>query len=385
MKKDDGLRKEELNLFSISFSGNFFKKVISFFIVLTIINTVLLTGLGFYLHSFITNHDDKQKINEIVYEKEVFVEPASLEKSVLTIPDIVEEVSPSVVGIFNRANVGKLLLDEMVDDGIGTGVIISKEGLVLTNYHVVEGANEIEVLLSNGKGITANIVNFDATMDLAVIKLNGEVGNLPVAKLGDSDKLRAGEIAIAIGNPLGKQFLRSVTIGVISATGREITIDGKKFNLIQTDAAINRGNSGGPLVNFKGEVVGITTVKITNEGVEGLGFAIPINEITPKIDVLSKPRLVHGLIGQDITEEIAAKYNIPTGFYITGVEPFSGAEMAGLRKGDIVLEFDNTRVETLKDIDNIKNKFNSGDMVDIKILRNTEILDTQIRLQAYHP
>ena len=96
-------------------------------------------------------------------------------------------------------------------------------------------------------------------------------------------------------------------------------------------------------------------------------------------------QISHGLIGQDITEEIAAKYNIPTGFYITGVEPFSGAEMAGLRKGDIVLEFDNTRVETLKDIDNIKNKFNSGDMVDIKILRNTEILDTQIRLQAYHP
>lgn len=385
MKKDESIKKEERHLFSISFSGDFFRKVISVFIILTILNTIILTALSFYMYSFISNHDDKQKLNEIVYEKEVIVEPASLEKEILTIPDIVENVSPSVVGIFNRENVTNLLSEEAVNEGIGTGVIINKEGLILTNYHVVEGATEIEVVLSNGKGMTANIVNFDSNMDLAVIKLNGEIGSLPVAKLGDSDKLRTGEIAIAIGNPLGKQLMRSVTIGVISATGREITINGKKFNLIQTDAAINRGNSGGPLLNSKGEVIGITTVKITNVGVEGLGFAIPINEITPKIEILSKPRLIHGLIGQDITEDIATKHNIPTGFYITGVEPFSGAEMAGLRKGDIILEYNKIRISSLKEIDTITNNFNSGDMIPVKILRNTEIFDTKIRLQAYQP
>ncbi|MGE5613785.1 MAG: S1C family serine protease [Bacillota bacterium] len=266
--------------------------------------------------------------------------------------------------------------------GEGSGIIISSDGYILTNYHVVSyadpknnisGRKILEVFLPDGREANAVFVGGDSKTDLALIKI--DLKNLPVAELGDSSKLEVGELAVAIGNPLGMEFAGSVTVGVISALNRTVDMGDKTLNLIQTDAAINQGNSGGALLNSKGQVVGINSAKISTSGVEGLGFAIPINDAKPVIEQLKKYGYVRGrpfigISGEEVSSVYTAYYGWPKGIYITNVTRGSGAEKAGIRAGDILVSLGGVAVETMKDLDNAKSKYKPGDSVTVKIYRS---------------
>jgi serine protease Do len=266
--------------------------------------------------------------------------------------------------------------------GEGSGVIISKDGYIMTNYHVVEYADTrnysgynttLEVFLPDGTQAKAKFIGGDEKADLAVVKI--DVNNLPVAELGDSSKLEVGETAIAIGNPLGMEFAGSVTVGVVSALNRQVETEDKTLNLIQTDAAINPGNSGGALVNSQGQVIGINTIKISETGVEGLGFAIPINDAKPIVDQLIafgyvKGRPLIGISAQEITKILSQQYSLPEGLYIIDVSPESGAAAAGIKKGDIIVSLAGKDVKTMKELDEVKKTYKAGDTVDIVIVRD---------------
>ena len=302
-----------------------------------------------------------------------------------TVTKIAKRVGPSIVGIrmvtLSPRNwyYGDAMSQSKYE---GSGIIIDSKGYIMTNYHVVQYADPknsisknttLEVFLSDGRQAMAKFIGGDQKSDLAVIKI--DLKNLPVAEFGDSDALEVGELAVAIGNPLGLEFQGSVTVGVISALNRTISIDDRTLNLIQTDAAINPGNSGGALLNSKGEVIGINTAKISLSGVEGLGFAIPINEAKPIVDQLImfgyvKGRPFIGISGREITETISYLYDIPLGIYIMEVVPDSGAEKAGIREGDILVSLDGAEVRTMKDVDNIKDKYKAGDTVEAIVVRN---------------
>ncbi len=299
-----------------------------------------------------------------------------------SVTSIAKKASPSIVGIrMTVVNQSGRFYDTQASAGEGSGVIISKDGYIMTNYHVVSYAdpkNErsrsttLEVFLPDKRQAEAEFIGGDSQNDLAVIKIN--LDNITPADLGDSSELQVGELAVAIGNPLGMDFMGSVTAGVISALDRTITIDDKTLGLIQTDAAINPGNSGGALLNSQGKVIGINTAKISVSGVEGLGFAIPINTAKPIVDQLImfgyvKGRPMIGIAGNEITEVFSQIYNIPVGIYITEVSPGSGAYNAGLKKGDVLVSLAGQEVKTMKDVDTIKKLYKAGDTVDIVIMR----------------
>lgn len=292
----------------------------------------------------------------------------------LSVANIAKQVGPAVVGVSTKSitSIDMFGLPE-TQEGMGSGIIFNEDGYILTNYHVINGAKQITVIFNNGKEgkeIPAKVVNYDSSLDLAVIKLTEDVEIPAVAEFGDSDSIEVGEPAIAIGNPLGKQFLGTVTAGVISAVNREITVDGQTQKYIQTDAAINPGNSGGALVNTYGQVIGINTAKIGGSQIEGLGFAIPINTVKPQIEKLIKPLLKIGISASNITQNIAKRNNLPIGIYIHQVEEFSPAEKAGLLPGDVITKFDGKTVKTVEEMNALKQKHNSGDKVEIQVIRD---------------
>lgn len=291
----------------------------------------------------------------------------------LSVANIAKQVGPAVVGVSTKSvtSVDMFGFPES-EEGMGSGIIFNEDGYILTNYHVVNGAKQITVIFNNGtegKEIPAKLVNYNPSMDLAVIKLTENVKVPAVAEFGDSDSLQVGDPAIAIGNPLGKQFLGTVTAGVISAVNREVSVDGQKQKYIQTDAAINPGNSGGALVNTYGQVIGINTAKIGGSQIEGLGFAIPINAVKPLIDSLTKPILKIGISALNIDEKLSKEHDIPVGVYIQQVEGFSPAEKAGLIPGDVVIKFDGKKVKTVQEINELKQKHSAGDSVQVEINR----------------
>lgn len=300
------------------------------------------------------------------------------EKGDLTLPEVIARVEPAVVGVATTSISQDMFYGGKIQQGIGSGAIISDEGYVLTNYHVIEGAKEVKVILQDGetsKEVNAKVVNYDQVRDVAVVKITDEGVKMPgVAELGDSDELMKGQQVIAIGNPLGKEFSGTVTSGIISSVNRQLATDsnGKALNFIQTDAAINQGNSGGPLMNAKGQVIGINTAKIGSTGVEGMGFSIPINEIKPKIESLMKPMLRIGIGGRDLTEAIAKENRLSAseGVLVLEVSEFSPAEKAGLKIYDIITTFDGHKVTSVNDINDIKAKKNAGDTVKVGILRD---------------
>ena len=235
-------------------------------------------------------------------------------------------------------------------------------------------------MLSDGKEVSAKVVNYDAASDVAVIKLADNTKVPGVAEFGDSDMLEVGESVVAIGNPLGKEFLASVTTGVVSAVNRQVSIENKDLKFIQTDAAINPGNSGGPLVNSKGQVIGINTAKISVTGVEGLGFAIPINTVNPKMDSLIKPILNIGISCRDITEDMSKEYNIPVGVYVSQIKEFSAAEKAGIMPADIITQFDGQKIKTVEEINKIKGTHKAGDTVKVELVRNEKTIKINLTL-----
>lgn len=286
-----------------------------------------------------------------------------------------KKVGPAVVGITNKAYVRDIFNRvQLTERGTGSGVIYDKAGYIATNNHVVEGANEIIVSLPDGRTVKGKVLGADAVTDLAVVKI--EADNLPVAKFGDSDTLQVGEPAIAIGNPLGLEFRGSVTAGVISALNRSIELGERKFSLIQTDAAINPGNSGGALVNADGEVVGINSAKIVVSGVEGIGFAIPVNTAKPILDELAsrgrvaRPYLGASLMDKDIAERYGFEIDLHGGIFLVKVVQGSPADKAGIRPGDIILRFNGAKVATAMDLRSKIDACKVGDRVEVVILHN---------------
>ncbi len=261
---------------------------------------------------------------------------------------------------------------------LGSGFIISQDGYILTNNHVVENATEITVILHNEKTYSAKVIGTDPKTDLALIKI--EAKGLPTVKLGDSDKLQVGEWVMAIGNPFG--LAETVTAGIVSAKGRVIG-SGPYDDFIQTDAAINPGNSGGPLFNIKGEVVGINTA-IIEQG-QGLGFAIPINIARDLLSQLKKGEVIRGWLGvviQEVTPELAQSFGLkePTGALVSDIEPGSPAEKAGIRKGDIILKFNGKSINKVKELPTIVAMTPVGETVTVTILREGKTRDITLKV-----
>lgn len=299
---------------------------------------------------------------------------------------ISKQVGPSVVGI-KVSYTTQTFFGSTEAEGEGSGIIYSKDGYIITNYHVVSEAigNEkakVTVLLSTGESLDASIIGGDEVTDIAVIKVDKT--DLTAAEFGDSDAVEVGELAVAIGNPLGEEFAGSVTVGYISALNRTITSGGTTYNLIQTDAAINSGNSGGPLVNTSGKVIGINTAKISATGVEGMGFSIPINEVLPIVEELITNKKVArpyiGISGVAIDETDATRYNLVVGVYVQSVEIKSPAELAGIKQGDVICEVNNTKVTSVSEINVIKNKLKVGDKLTIKLYRDKEYKEVTVTL-----
>lgn len=289
----------------------------------------------------------------------------------LTTTEAFERVAPAVVVVSNKSikEYGGIIPNKEVE-GIGSGFIINDEGYILTNYHVIEGANEVTVTLSDKREVKAKVVNYDKDQDIAMLKIIEDIKVPAVVELGDSTALRPGEELIAIGTPLSKEFSQTVTKGIVSAVNRTVeTSEGVKLNLIQTDTPINPGNSGGPLVNNKGQVVGINTLKLSGE-VEGMGFAIPISEVEGKIEILSKPIIQLGITVREIDETMAKQYDLEQGLYIVDVSEFSSAEKAGLRPGDLITKFDGQRIKTFGELKSIKDTKSIGDTVKVEIVRD---------------
>ena len=305
------------------------------------------------------------------------------EDGALTVPQVVEKVTPAVVGVSTKSLVRDQFFNVKEQEGLGSGFIINEEGYVVTNYHVINGAQEVKVIFSDGKEVNAKVVNYDAERDIAVIKITDDVKMPGIAQLGDSSTVKAGEEVIAIGNPLGKEFSSTVTKGIVSSPNRKMkTENGNVLDYIQTDAAINPGNSGGPLINSKGEVIGINTAKKVGEDIEGIGFAIPINEVKTRLGSLSKPILKLGITARTVTPELAKENKLEEGVYVVGVQEFSPAEKAGLKIGDLIIEFGGKRVKTLEELNQAKSQYNDGDSVPVEIIRDGKKVNLNLILVA---
>lgn len=305
------------------------------------------------------------------------------------------KVLPSIVGITVEYTVNSPYYGYSMKSSAsasGSGVIISEDGYILTNNHIVNTsstssyyqvsqANKVTVKLYNDDTIyDATIVGTDETTDLAVIKI--EKTGLPAAELGNSDSVKVGEFSMAIGNPLGMES--TVTAGIISAVNRTITSENRNYTVIQTDAAINSGNSGGALVNSKGQVIGINTLKLSGTGIEGIGFAIPINSTVDIYKQLISDGKVKrpyiGISGRDINEQTAKQYKLVEGVYIVSVEPYSSAEKAGLKSYDVITEVDGKKITSMDELNEIKNSHKIGDIINLKVYRDNNYVDVQVTL-----
>ena len=320
-----------------------------------------------------------------------YVDQVSLSNYSDTAVYAANKILPSIVGIEIQYNVTSMFSifggnQTSTATATGSGIIISEDGYILTNNHVVSSseaeayyqvseATKVTVTLFNDDTkYEATIVGTDEETDLAVIKIDAT--GLTPAEFADSDSIKVGEFAMAVGSPLGLQS--TITCGVVSAVNREVTdSDGKTYTLIQTDAAINAGNSGGALVNSEGKVIGVNTLKLTGTDVEGMGFAIPINSttnITSQLIQYSKVKRPYiGITGSDITEDTVKAnptFDLKVGAYVRSVDDYSPAEKAGLKIGDIIVEADGQTVESMDDLNEIKNSHQIGDKMTLKIYRN---------------
>ena len=339
------------------------------------------------------------------------VEAASNEDS-LSIPEIAKKCRSSVVAIETETKVvynnydnyynpfgsmfgygygygyggrgGRGGTQEYTETAAGSGIIISEDGYILTNNHVISGADKITVYVNSGEEgaeeqtYEATLVGSSENNDIAVLKIDAE--GLNAATFGDSDQLEVGELAVAIGNPMGKVH-GSVTAGIISAVEQELTIDDVTINAIQTDAAINPGNSGGALFDSYGNVIGIVYAKSSSVSIEGIGYAIPVNNIKELVEqMINDPdsvkdqtkgsQIMLGITIQNITEDMSKQYSMPVGVYITDVSTMSAAERAGLQKGDSIVGFAGEDVKTADELNALKAKQTPGDTVAVKIDRN---------------
>ena len=352
--------------------------VVLFIAVIVMISMLNADNKAPVTDNTVENTQDAEKppvLNENVPELETQSTPNT---DALSIPSVYKKVKDSVVGIVVTVTDGA-----QIGQGSGTGIILSEDGYISTNAHVVDGATAIKVVLADKTEYEAELIGSDAKTDLAVLKIDAT--NLTPAQFGDSDTLTVGETVVAIGNPYGLELAGTVTSGIISALNRNIVIEGTYMTLIQTDASINPGNSGGPLVNTHGQVIGITSSKIVTSGYEGIGFAIPISGATDIIEELIqygyiKNRPFIGIQGSDLDATYAQIYSIPKGVYVQYVDPESDAHKQGLKKGDIITAVDGVDITSMAELDAEKNKNAPGDSITLTVYRNTKYIDITILL-----
>ena len=302
------------------------------------------------------------------------------EEGALTTQEVFVKASPWVVAITaqSQSRFG-------VSTSTGTGIIMQSDGYIITNNHVIDGASEITVRLNGGDEYPATVVGSEAQTDIAVLKIAAT--GLEAAEFGKSSELVVGDTAIVIGNPLGLTFADTLTQGIVSSTEREVQIDQYMMSLIQIDAAVNPGNSGGPLLNSRGQVVGVVNAKVSRDDVEGIGFAIPIdkaldiaNDLIQYGYVASRPML--GITVQSITEDQAYYYGYEAGITVTDITTGSPAELGGMKVGDKIVAFNGVEVSTSDELNFQKNKCSIGDTVTITVERDGSRLDLTITLTA---
>ena len=296
----------------------------------------------------------------------------------------VEKISKSVVNIASVRMIQDQIYRVFPVEGVGSGVIIDKRGYILTNNHVIEESERLRITLSDGRIFNGKVVGADEATDLAVVKIEPKK-EIPVASLGDSDKLKMGQIVIAVGNPFGLTGGPTVTSGIVSSLNRSIQTQTGVLELIQTDAAINPGNSGGPLVNTAGEVIAINTAKMPYA--QGIGFAAPINTAKSILkDLIEKGRVSRPWIGIHsikVTPQLRQYYGLPIsdGALVVQVEPYSPADNSGLRRGDIIEGIDKNRIEEPSQIATYVRKKLVGDTISLTVNRNARRLEIAITLE----
>ncbi|MDO4518422.1 MAG: trypsin-like peptidase domain-containing protein [Bacillota bacterium] len=303
--------------------------------------------------------------------------------SELTIAQIVDKNADAVVEITVAAAQQNIFGQTQLAEGAGSGVIVTKDGYIVTNYHVIEGATKVTVTLHNGEQYPANIVGSDQDNDIAIIKISAD--NLTVAELGDSSSVKVGNLAVAIGNPLGK-LGGTATTGIVSALDRQLTIDGRTLTLMQTDAAVNPGNSGGGLFDGSGSLIGIVDAKSSGSGIEGLAFAIPINSIKDTINdlittgkVSGKP--VIGIVIQDVSEDNAQYYGLESaGVYISQVTG-ENAQRAGFQIGDRVVSIEGKEISSASDLVSRVREYKAGDTISVVVSRNGQQIEIKTVLE----
>ena len=386
-------------------------------IAASIMAVALVSGgsVGIYHYAFGTNNnistvdiDTSEAAAETTSESSVeaknvgYITSVKTDSSELTTEEVVEKVLSSVVGIestftmtsqnngsgyFNFGGFGQNQQPQTSSaTATGTGVVITTDGYIVTNAHVIYDteynsglASSISVIVNEEDRYDAEVIGYDTDYDLALLKINAK--NLVAAEFGNSDELNLGQDVIAIGNPLGFDLMNTVTGGIVSGLNRQITINEKSMTLIQTDAAINSGNSGGPLINKNGQVIGINSSKMSasysEASIEGIGFAIPSNEAARIVKdimeygyVTGKPQL--GISCQDVTENISRMYNIPVGVYITAVAEDSAAEKAGLQTGDIITKINDEDVTSYDELTAKKNEYKAGETIELTYVRKGE-------------
>ena len=386
-------------------SGTSFTKSILLPFVSGIVGCAVVVGTCFgvpSIRSSILETNNSKTNTSTSSEANGYVSQTSLSNYSDTAVYAANKILPSIVGITVEYNVNSLISmfgnkgQSSTAQATGSGIIISEDGYILTNNHIVSSSSDNDFyevssatkvtvkLFNDDTEYEAKIIGTDEQTDLAVIKIDKT--DLPKAEFADSDSIKVGEFAMAVGNPLGMES--SITCGVVSAVNRKITdTDGNTYTLIQTDAAINAGNSGGALVNSQGQVIGINTLKLQGEGIEGMGFAIPINsteDITSQLIEYSKVRRPYiGITGMDLDEETAKANDLVVGIYVKAVDDFSAAEKAGVKPGDVIIEADGQKITKMDELNEIKNKHQIGEEMKLKVNRDgqerelTVVLDEQ--------
>lgn len=383
-----------------------FKVVVTSFIS-GIVGASLVLGLCFYVPAvrniFVSSDSDdsKKEVSKIFTSEGSVSKGVSIEDYSSTAISVANKVLPSVVGIEVDFSVSanyptfSAATQSSTSKATGSGVIISKDGYILTNNHIIDtssstssqyytvsDANKVLVYLyEEDNPVEAEIIGSDSVTDLAILKIDRD--DLTPAEIGDSDSVQVGEFAMAIGNPLDMR--NTVTSGIISGTNREIEDDnGAMYTLIQTDAAINAGNSGGALVNAEGKLIGINTLKMSGTGIEGMGFAIPINstlDISEQLISTGKVKRPYiGISGTDVSETLSEYYNIPVGVYVRSIQSDGPAKSSDLKPGDVIVKFNGEKIETMSQLNKKKNECKIGDEVTLTVSRGGDEVDVKVTL-----
>lgn len=347
---------------------------------------VLSIGGGFGGTLLAQTYMDKDNVN---YQSVIHTSANSNTSAGLSVKDVANMTMNSVVEIKTKSIQTGSFMQQAVSQGAGSGVVLTEDGYIVTNNHVISGASKIQVTTKDGKSYDATVVGTDSKTDLAVLKIDAS-GLSPVT-IGDSSKLEVGDPAIAIGNPLG-ELGGTVTSGYISALDRNITIDGESMTLLQTDAAINPGNSGGGLFNDSGELIGVVNAKSSGSDVEGLGFAIPMNTAKDVIDSIIndgyvKDRPQMGISVQEVNDASTA-YQLgvnKAGVYIVQIVSGGSADEAGLKTGDKLISIDGTEISAASDVKKVIGEHKAGDEIEVQYSRNDKVSTVKVTLQESKP